>query len=274
MNNPADDVDLNGTNANTEKNESDTNTANDENGLLNSALKKIETKRSQNVVFRSILIVLFVVTQIVIATITIIDYNIHSSIDWTLLGLSVYSFVFLAALLFFPLSGIDARIDQIKDEIDLQSVGTKSSEMRAEKQFKLHQKELKRYYDQSLKQGSWIFYIGIANLFAGLIIIGVTLYLVSNSDDKLIVGAVGGVSGVLTNFIAVIFLRMYSGTIKSLSDFHNRLVFSNHLHYSNLLVSKIFDEKLRTETWAQLALKIVEKEKESNNEKDQESIKE
>lgn len=156
----------------------------------------------------------------------------------------------------------DNRIFQIKDELELLKVDVELKELRAEKQFKSHQYELKRYYDQSLKHGSWIFFIGIANLFVGIVIIGVTFYLVSNEtgdENSLIIGVVGGTAGILTNFIAAIYLKMYSGTIKSLNDFHNRLVYTNHLHYSNFLVSKINDEKLKNETWAKLALAIVER---------------
>lgn len=214
----------------------------------------------------------FIVTAVIAVLLLSDGTKVNNVSKYTLIALGIYNIIFPLMTVLFPINNIELRINQLKDEIDLQGIGIDSLEARAEKQFKQHQAELKRYYDQSLRHGAWIFYIGIANLFVGFLIIGITLFLVSNksSDGNLIVGFVGGIAGVLTNFVAVIFLRMYSGTVKSLSDFHNRLVSTNHLLYSNLLVSKIFDNQLRSETWAKLALSIPIHEKHNSEKKDSE----
>lgn len=43
---------------------------------------------------------------------------------------------------------------------------------------------------------------------------------------------------------------MYSETIKSSNEFHNRLATTHHLHFSNFLLSKIENDVLREETLA------------------------
>lgn len=162
-----------------------------------------------------------------------------------------------------PSTLYDNQIVEIENDLDLLKIGDAFAEQRAEKQFKVHQSELKRYYDQSLKHGSWIFLVGIISLLIGFIIVGISLYLVywgPNSDSNVIIAILGGVAGILTNFIGVIYLKMYSETIKSANEFHNRLVVSNHLHFSNFLISKIKNDDLRENTLATLALSLLNKE--------------
>lgn len=176
------------------------------------------------------------------------------SIISTFLSLLLFIFVFLFGnkLHYF-------QIEEIQDQIDLLGIEEALYEQRAEKQFKVHQSELKRYYDQSLKQSSLLFFIGVLSLGIGFIIVGVSLYLVYTGPDKdnnTVVAILGGVGGILTNFIGVIYLKMYSETIQSSNEFHNRLVSTNHLHYSNFLISKIKNNRLREETLATLALSI------------------
>jgi len=255
-------------------------TASNNNSAVNPLVKELDDlvkkRDSRFQIIRAswfLFLVFFIITVVIAILLLNDETRVNSVSKYSLIALGIYNIIFPVMTVLFPINNIELRINQLKDEIDLQGIGIDSLEARAEKQFKQHQAELKRYYDQSLRHGSWIFYIGIANLFVGFLIIGITLFLVSNkgSDGNLIVGIVGGIAGILTNFVAVIFLRMYSGTVKSLSDFHNRLVSTNHLLYSNLLVSKIFDNQLRSETWAKLALSIPIHEKYSSEKKDSEN---
>jgi hypothetical protein len=85
-----------------------------------------------------------------------------------------------------------------------------------------------------------------------------TLFKVKNEQDaRLIISIFGGISTILSNFIGVIYLRMYSETIKSLSTFHSRLVTTHHLHLANCLNSKIDDPKLKDKTCSQMAMEII-----------------
>jgi len=179
-------------------------------------------------------------------------------------GLILYGVVALAkALQYFPLE-IEDRIFQIQNELDLLSLEDNSIEERAEKLFRLHQFELKKYYDQTLKHSKWIFVVGILSIMAGFVFIIVSFVLLfkfpdrfKTFSDKALVGFLGGLGAILSNFVAVIFVRMYSETIKSLTEFHNRLVITHYLHFSNFLVSKIKDDKLREETLSRIANEIV-----------------
>jgi hypothetical protein len=172
----------------------------------------------------------------------------------------------LALLLFSglrPTSNLEIEIRDIENELDLLSIKDTSIEQRAEKLFKLHQFELKKYYDQTLRHGAWIFYTGLACIVLAFVIIGITLYLVVSSStakefsEKIVIASLGAVGAVLSNFIAVIYLKMYSETIKSLTEFHNRLVLTHHLHFSNFLTAKITDKTLREKTLAEIASNLA-----------------
>lgn len=151
------------------------------------------------------------------------------------------------------------RIQDIENELDLHSIGDSSMEQRAEKLFRLHQYELKKYYDQALSQSSWIFVTGIFSIIGGFIIIGWAMYLVMTKsvlEGKIIISLFGIASGILANFIGVMYIRMYSKTINSLTEFHNRLLGTHHLHFTNFLTSKISNNDLREDILAHLVKTI------------------
>ncbi len=169
--------------------------------------------------------------------------------------------LFSKAIQYYP-QDIEQKIFEIQNEIDLLSIDDTSLEERAEKLFRLHQLELKKYYDQTLNHSRLIFIVGIVSIFAGFIFIGVAFYLIFRAplngfSEKLLVGVLGSIGAVLSNFVAVIFVKMYSETIKSLTEFHNRLVITHYLHFGNFLVAKIKDNKLREETISKLAENIT-----------------
>lgn len=139
---------------------------------------------------------------------------------------------------------IDEQIARVEDELELLAIKDTSREQQAQKLLKLHQSELKRYYDQTLRQTSVIFFAGLVCIFLGFAVIGGSLYLIwqsptSNVQQKLILGGLGTVGGILSNFVAVMYLRMFTETISSLTEFHNRLVSTHNLYFGNFLVSKM-----------------------------------
>ncbi|PEC09607.1 TRADD-N-associated membrane domain-containing protein [Bacillus toyonensis] len=176
----------------------------------------------------------------------------------------MFTFVFVYSV-FQPLSRPSmvyiVELQEIENELDLLSISHSSLEERSEKLFKHHHLELKRYYDENLKQSSWIFIVGIACILIGFAIIGVTMYfLIANSsnelENKIIVASVGAIGAILSNFIAVIYLKMHSEAVKSLTEFHNRFVNTHHFYFSNFLLSKIQNEDKREDAFIELALKI------------------
>ncbi|WP_429704291.1 TRADD-N-associated membrane domain-containing protein [Bacillus paramobilis] len=173
----------------------------------------------------------------------------------------------IAIIIFFtrplrkPSNEHTTELQEIENELDLLSISHLSLEERSEKLFKHHHLELKRYYDENLKQSSWIFVVGIACILIGFAIIGITLYfLIVNSsnelENKIIVASVGAIGAILSNFIAVIYLKMHSEAVKSLTEFHNRFVNTHHFYFSNFLLSKIQNEDKREDALVELALKI------------------
>ncbi|MBN9897771.1 hypothetical protein FME64_10075 [Bacillus thuringiensis] len=172
-----------------------------------------------------------------------------------------YGIVLIAIPLTRTMSEQIVELQDIENELDLLSISHSSLEERSEKLFKHHHLELKRYYDENLKQSSWIFVVGIACIGVGFVIIGVTLYfLIANSsnelENKIIVASVGAIGAILSNFIAVIYLKMHSETVKALTEFHNRFVNTHHFYFSNFLLSKIQNEDKREDALVELALKI------------------
>ncbi|PEW72920.1 hypothetical protein CN448_05760 [Bacillus cereus] len=168
---------------------------------------------------------------------------------------------FLTRSLKRPSNEYITELQEIENELDLLSISHSSLEERSEKLFKHHHLELKRYYDENLKQSSWIFVVGIACILIGFAIIGITLYfLIANSsnelENKIIVASVGAIGAILSNFIAVIYLKMHSEAVKSLTEFHNRFVNTHHFYFSNFLLSKIQNEDKREDALVELALKI------------------
>lgn len=181
---------------------------------------------------------------------------------FTLAAMCTYMIMdFLTRSLRTPSNEYITELQEIENELDLLSISHSSLEERSEKLFKHHHLELKRYYDENLKQSSWIFVVGIACILIGFAIIGITLYfLIANSsnelENKIIVASVGAIGAILSNFIAVIYLKMHSEAVKSLTEFHNRFVNTHHFYFSNFLLSKIQNEDKREDALVDLALKI------------------
>jgi hypothetical protein len=174
----------------------------------------------------------------------------------------LYATIFIATAFLVNVGQAKQDMEDVLSEMDLRNIGLEEREKRAQKLFQLHQRELKRYYDQSLAQGLWIFLVGIICLTLGFIVIGITLYEIfinssASVTDKIIIGVVGAISGILTNFIAAIYMKMFGDTVKSATEFHNRLVATHHLHFGNFLISKIDDNKLRDEALAEVSRAIA-----------------
>jgi Cyanobacterial TRADD-N associated 2-Transmembrane domain len=154
---------------------------------------------------------------------------------------------------------LDDDIREAGNELDLRRIETDQGEARAQKLFQSHAFEIKRYYDQALRQGRSIYYVGIVCIGLGFAVIAGAFALVSSADSKdlsgqIIVGALGAIGAILANFIAVVYLRMFSETVQALTSFHQRLVITHHLHFGNFLASKIKDKKTRETALAEMSM--------------------
>jgi hypothetical protein len=153
----------------------------------------------------------------------------------------------------------DDDIREAGNELDLRRIETDQGEARAQKLFQSHAFEIKRYYDQALRQGRSIYYVGIVCIAMGFAVIGAAFALVSSADSKdlsgqIIVGVLGATGAILANFIAVVYLKMFSDTVGALTSFHQRLVITHHLHFGNFLTSKIKDKKTRERALAEMSM--------------------
>jgi len=172
-----------------------------------------------------------------------------------------YGVLFVLVGLFQPGPAIlELDLLDVEAELDLLTYDPTQQEQRAERLFKLHQRELNKYYEITLRQSRLIFYVGVGSIVAGLLIIGLALYFISIEakaaalSDKVVIAALASVGSLLSNFVAAIYLRMFSETIQSMTEFHSRLVVTHHLHYGSFLAAKITSETLRNRTIAEMAV--------------------
>ncbi|MGH3669749.1 MAG: hypothetical protein ACRDSH_03805, partial [Pseudonocardiaceae bacterium] len=122
------------------------------------------------------------------------------------------------------------------------NVGGTEDEKHAQRLFQLHSEQLRQYYDQALGQRGLVFFAGFGCILGGFAVVAFTFHALSSIHDvpeKIVVAVLGGVGGILANFIAFIYLRMFSETIQSVGNFHDRLVLTHHLHFANVLISKM-----------------------------------
>lgn len=161
----------------------------------------------------------------------------------------------------------EEQLQDIEFENDLLRFEATLAESWAEKLLQINRLQLRRYYDLNLGQNSRIFVVGVLCIGLGVCVIGVTLYLLSRPEelshgsppfsDKLVLGLVGAIGSLLTNYVATVFLKMHSNVTTSLTDFHAKLVHTHELFLANLLASRIDNEEKREEAFAKLSVAIV-----------------
>jgi hypothetical protein len=162
------------------------------------------------------------------------------------------------------------EIVDLDNEADLLRISSQSHEQKAQKLLRIQQLELKRFYDQTLRQSSMIFVVGVVAMTLGFAIIITTLYFVGYdflaSDkglqdrgalgEKVVVAALGAVGGILTNFVGAMYIKMFSEIVQSVARSQSAVVATHHLHLANLLAATIGDDGLRQKTLADLALAL------------------
>ena len=179
----------------------------------------------------------------------------------------LYGLMFLGILPLHKarLHDIEAELQELEFERDLLKYKVSSIESRAEKLLRINQTQLRRYYELNLSQNIWVFGVGIFCILLGIVLIGITLYLIINKitteNEKIIVAVTGTIGSLFTNFVAAIYLKMHASASENLSSFHERLVETHQLLLGNLIASRIENNEIRWKTLSQLALKIAETDK-------------
>jgi hypothetical protein len=169
----------------------------------------------------------------------------------------------LGALEFSKLRQIDKEFAAVESAIDLSTYGLKDKEVKAEQMLRTNDLQLRQYYELNLNQNRWVFLLGVGCIGTGVLIIAATMYTLlqlkglENKTPQIVIASLGAVGSILTNFVAVIYLKMNAGTSENLASFHSRLVETHQLMLGSLLTSRIDDDTKRWDTLAALALKMA-----------------
>ena len=151
----------------------------------------------------------------------------------------------------------DIELIGLKEELELEQIPNQNIIVRADKQFKINQKDLQRYYDLNLSQTKFLSKLGIVLILFGLVTISVSIFLYLNVKDDLWLLLVGTISGILIDFVGAIFITMYTKNLDASVKFHSKLAGSNNLLLANSIATKIGNESLRESTLAEIAKGIA-----------------
>ena len=189
-------------------------------------------------------------------------YQIYEKIfDFPIGQMLVYIIGFLAFICFMV--SVSSFLD-LKESKKLEKLEKEFSEidpekraLRAEKMFRMNQKELMRYYDMNLAQTKFLSGLGIMMIIFGLLIVGVTLYMYTSFETDKMLLIIGSLSGIVVDFIGAIFIKMYNKNIEAAVKFHSKFAESNNLLLANSIANKIEDSQLRENTLAEISKNIV-----------------
>lgn len=155
------------------------------------------------------------------------------------------------------------RLSDLELAYDIEQFEINKELSYAEKTLRLHNIQLEKYYSQNLNQSKWIFGVGLICILVGLVIVVATCYYVSTSaisdTSKIIISILGGLSALLTDFVAAFYLKMNSEISSTLRDFHGRLVDTHKILMGSLIAAKIDDKELKHQTLSEMAKEVCGK---------------
>ena len=153
--------------------------------------------------------------------------------------------------------------DAKREEKEFSEIDPAKRALKAEKLFRMNQKELMRYYDMNLTQTKFLSGLGIMMIIFGVLIVAISLYVyISIGTDKKVL-YVGSLSGVIVDFIGAIFIKMYTKTVEAAVKFHAKFAESNNILLANSIANKIDNDNLREETLSAISKNIILSKKES-----------
>ena len=154
--------------------------------------------------------------------------------------------------------------DAKREEKEFLEIDPEKRSLRAEKLFRMNQKELMRYYDMNLAQTKFLSGLGIMMILFGIIIVAGSLYMYMSLNGDKVLLSVGSLSGIVVDFIGAVFIKMYTKNIEASVKFHAKFAESNNLLLANSIAHKIEDDKLREETLSEISKDIILVKKENN----------
>ena len=144
-----------------------------------------------------------------------------------------------------------------KEEKEFSEIDPQKRNLRAEKMFRMNQKELMRYYDMNLSQTKFLSGLGILMIVFGILIVISSLYMYTFLETDKVLLIVGSLSGIIVDFIGAIFIKMYTKNIEATVKFHAKFAESNNLLLANSIANKIEDDKTREETLSEISKNII-----------------
>lgn len=147
--------------------------------------------------------------------------------------------------------------DARREEKEFSEIDPEKRALRAEKMFRMNQKELMRYYDMNLAQTKFLSGLGIMMIIFGILIVAATLYMYMSLDADKVLLFVGSLSGIIVDFIGAIFITMYTKNIEAAVKFHAKFAESNNLLLANSIANKIEDDKIREDTLSEISKNII-----------------
>jgi hypothetical protein len=157
------------------------------------------------------------------------------------------------------------EVRELEDELDLHRISSVSREQKAHKLLRIQQSQLSVFFDLIFQQSRGIFWVGVSSLGLGFVIIGATMWYVGTDlqtrdpanmtpvYDKAIVAVIGAIGAILTNYVATIYLKMFSEIIQTVNHSVNSMTASTHLNFANVLISNIDDQALRDSSLKELS---------------------
>ena len=188
------------------------------------------------------------------------EFSIGKIVFWIILLFAVLCFL-VAVSCFFDWKAAKKveklEADAREEEKEFSEIDPSKRVLRAEKMFKMNQKELMRYYDMNLAQTKFLSGLGIMMIIFGILIVVASLimYMYTDADKTLLL--VGNISGIIVDFVGAVFIKMYTQNVKAAVRFHAKFAESNNLLLANLIVNKIENEELREKTLAEIAKDII-----------------
>lgn len=147
--------------------------------------------------------------------------------------------------------------DARQEEKEFSEIDPDKRALRAEKLFKINQKELMRYYDMNIAQTKFLSILGIGMIISGVAIVVISCFAYISLDSDKILLVVGNISGVIVDFIGAVFIRMYTQNLNAAVKFHAKFAESNNLLLANSIANKIENEELREKTLSDISKGIV-----------------
>lgn len=148
-----------------------------------------------------------------------------------------------------------------REEKEFSEIDPEKRALRAEKMFRMNQKELMRYYNMNLAQTKFLYGLGIIMILTGIVIVIAVIYMYMMLGADKILLIVGSVSGILVDFIGAVFITMYTKNIEAAVKFHAKFAESNNLLLANSIANKIEDDKIRENTLSEISKNIILSEK-------------